>query len=187
MNFLKMVFAIDYIDKPNFLLQDKLTSWIQNEEHSDVEFEVEGTVLKAHKIILIGKNIILLYLPKLSRKFISAQSEVFHAMFQNAMIEQQSGVVKVEDISLETFQELLRYIYTEQIPKLDELAGELLAAAEKYQLDDLKERCERRLVFMTTVDNAVDMLQLADLYNADVLMQETLSFIKVKELVFQKQ
>ena len=102
-------------------------------------------------------------------------------MFQNEMIEQQSGVVKVEDISLDTFQELLRYIYTEQIPKLDELAGELLAAAEKYQLDDLKERCELQLASVTTVDNVVNMFFLADLYNADLLMQETLSFIKDKE------
>ena len=53
---MKVVFDIDYIDKPNFLLPGKLAPWIQNKEHADVEFEVEGEVLKAHKIILIGKN-----------------------------------------------------------------------------------------------------------------------------------
>ena len=102
-------------------------------------------------------------------------------MFQNEMIERQSGVVKVEDISLETFKELLRYIYTEQIPKINVLAGELLAAAEKYQIPDLKGRCELQLASVTTVYNAVDMFKLADLYNADVLMKELLSFIKDKE------
>ena len=121
------------------------------------------------------------YYPEIYRKLISAQSEVLYAMFQSEMIEQQSGVVKVEDISLETFQELLRYIYTEQIPKLDKLAHELLAAAEKYQIADLKGRCELQLASMTSVKNAVDMLQLADLYNADVLMKEALSFINDKE------
>ena len=60
MIFLKMVFEIDYIDKPNFLLQAKLAPWIQNQQHSDVEFEVEGQVLRGHKIILIGKNINIL-------------------------------------------------------------------------------------------------------------------------------
>ena len=52
-----MALSFVNIDKPNFLLPTKLTPWIQNEEHSDVEFEIEGKVLKAHKIILIGKFI----------------------------------------------------------------------------------------------------------------------------------
>ena len=115
------------------------------------------------------------------KKWLSAQSEVFHAMFKNEMIEQKSGVVKIGDITLETVQELLRYIYTEQIPKLDVLAFELLAAAEKYQLADLKERCERRLVSMTTLGKAVDMLNFAEKYNADTLMKETLNFITNKK------
>ena len=56
MNFLKVVFSINYIDKPNLLLPGKLAPWIQNQQHSDVEFEVEGQVLRGHKIILIGKK-----------------------------------------------------------------------------------------------------------------------------------
>ena len=97
------------------------------------------------------------------------------------MIEQKNGVVKIEDITLETFQELLRYMYTEQIPKLDVLAFELLAAAEKYQLADLKERCERQLASITTLDNAVDLLILADLHRADILMNDIFKFFKNKK------
>ena len=52
-----MVLTFACIDKPSFLLPGKLTRWVHNEELSDVEFEVEGKILKAHKIILIGKSI----------------------------------------------------------------------------------------------------------------------------------
>lgn len=54
------------------------------------------------------------------------------------MTEARSDRVVIDDIEPEVVKELLRFMYTDNAPNLDRMADELLAAADKYQLDRLK-------------------------------------------------
>jgi hypothetical protein len=57
------------------------------------------------------------------------------------------------------------------------LASELLAAAEKYQLDDLKDLCEEQLMASTEPGNALALLLLANRFRASALRQKAMEFV----------
>ena len=56
--------------------------------------------------------------------------------------------VKIEDIPPEVFNELLRFIYTGRSTSaaMETMAVQLLVAADKYLLDQLKSECEFHLL-----------------------------------------
>jgi hypothetical protein len=86
-------------------------------------------------------------------------------MFQNPMAEATTKKVEIKDLSPEIVEAMLLYIYTGDVPNLDELAVELLAAAEKYALEDLKGLCEQQLLSTLNMRNAVDHIFLADTFS----------------------
>jgi len=104
------VFKLD-----NCLAQD-YESLLKSGKASDVDLIFGDKHLKAHKAILI------------------ARSPIFAAMFEHDTIENRTGKVKIEDIDQETFEELLHYIYSGKIHKLDRFAMELYNAADKVCL-----------------------------------------------------
>ncbi|XP_071580452.1 speckle-type POZ protein-like [Temnothorax nylanderi] len=130
----------------------------ENSEFSDITVLVDGREIRAHKAIL------------------AAQSRVFSAMFKSEMIEKRTNV-KIEDMDFETVREMLQFIYTGKVEKLEK-SPDLLYAAEKYELKNLKVMCEKILGTRLTVENAAEILILADLYRADYLKAEALDIIK---------
>ena len=127
---------------------------------SDVLIQVEDTKFDAHKCLL------------------SARSSVFLAMFQSDFTETQTNTLKIEGIEPAVFKEVLRFIYTDEVEQLDELAVELLAAAERYMLNLLKSKCEAHLAEKISVENCDDLLLLADLYSAAGLKVMVLDFFR---------
>ena len=130
----------------------------------------EGKEFKCHKAILAGR------------------SPVFEAMFSHNMKEAQENKVTVEDIDGDTFEAMLFFMYSGKVKNLQEKAAELLAAAEKYQLMDLKQRCEESLSINLKVDNVLDVLVTAYLHNASSLQSLAMKFIgeNAKEVSAQK-
>ena len=61
---------------------------------------------------------------------------------------------------------MILYIYTGNTPNLNKLAGDLLGAAEQYQLEMLKNICEEKLCNSLEISNSVNHLILGDLYQA---------------------
>ena len=116
----------------------------ESRKHSDVTFNVGDSEFRAHKTILI------------------ARCPVFAAMFDHPTTEKFSGVIDIPDIIPHVFQELLRYIYTGQVPlmRMDEVAVELFAAADKYLLEKLKQECEVHLIKRMTPDNCIRVLAM---------------------------
>ena len=70
----------------------------------------------------------------------------------------------IKDIPSDVVAEMLLYIYTGNTPNLNKLAGDLLGAAEQYQLEMLKNICEEKLCSSLEIDNSVNHLILGDLY-----------------------
>ena len=72
--------------------------------------------------------------------------------------------MSIKDIPSEVVAEMLLYIYTGNTPNLNDLAGDLLGAAEQYQLEMLKNLCEEKLCSNLEISNSVNHLILGDLY-----------------------
>jgi len=103
------------------------------------------------------------------RNILSSRSPVFETMFSSDMKEASTGVVEIEDFTGATVKELVNYIYT-GCPASAK-PEELLRAAHKYLMEELKDWCVEQLCKVASVDNAVDHLVLAEVYEAPVLKE----------------
>ena len=84
---------------------------------------------------------------------------------------------EIREIEPDVFSEVLRFIYTDKVEKLDELASALMVAADKYMLDLLKTMCEESLARNVTLDNCCELLILAHLHSAQGLLKVLLDFV----------
>ncbi|XP_065205294.1 protein roadkill-like isoform X5 [Planococcus citri] len=143
-------------------LSEDLESSMKNPEFADVTLSVNGKNYPAHKFIL------------------AARSPVFAAMFRHEMMESQQSIVTIDDVKEEVMDEILKYIYTGKCENVDELGNELLEAADKYALDRLKIICGEMLLKTLTIDNASDVLVLADRRGMNDLKCEVIKFVVPK-------
>ena len=133
-----------------------------NKNFSDVKIISGNEEFHCHRIVL------------------SARSPVFEAMFRSDMIENNSEEVSIQDIDPEVVREILHFIYTgapSTETVMEEIGKELLGAAEMYQLDLLKNKCEEKLCSSLDVSNSVELLVLADLHQASKLRSMALSLV----------
>ncbi|XP_054581104.1 speckle-type POZ protein-like [Eptesicus fuscus] len=144
---------------PECQLADELGGLWENSWFTDCCFCVAGQEVQAHKAIL------------------AARSPVFRAMFGHAMEESKKNRVEIIDVEPGVFKEMMCFIYTGKAPNLDTMADGLLAAADKYVLERLKVMCEEALSSHLSVENAAEMLTLADLHSADQLKTQAVDFI----------
>ena len=143
--------------KPNLL--HKLYS---EGEFSDVKIHCDGKVFNCHKIILSG------------------QSEVFKNMLvENDFIESTSGKIEITDISATTMENLLFFIYHEDLDGT-KITGDLLVAANKYDVSDLVNYCVEFLGGNLSENNAVDVMTSAFLTEQEELFELAYKFIFFK-------
>lgn len=160
---------------------------LESGKFSDVTLCVEGEELPAHKAVL------------------AARSAVFETMFETECLETRSGKVHFEDISLDVFKQLLRYIYTGELENLRGAAGppgevrdghgedsddsdypgadgveaagdrvmELLIAADKYMVADLRALCQQRMAARLSRSGTARALGLCDVLRAAHLLDST--------------
>lgn len=138
---------------------DDLEGLLKSKCFCDVTFVLGEKKFHAHKAIL------------------AARSPVFAAMFESNMQEKQSNVVSVVDIDDKVMADILQFIYTGRIDNLRKTASNILPAADKYALEGLKDICEDAISKSLSVDNAAEILTLADCHNASKLKQDALNFI----------
>ena len=143
-------------------LSTHLDGLFNSMQFSDVIFKVRECEFPAHKNIL------------------AARSEVFAAMFQHLMEEQSTNLAKIEDIEPEVFNQLLRFIYTGrvQVDKLETMAARLFIAADKYLLDELKNKCENYLLRHMSPENCVVLLLTGDLQNPSMILMNAAKYFR---------
>jgi speckle-type POZ protein len=100
---------------------------------------------------------------------------VFASMFPND-IESKTNEVEIADVEPAVLKALLEFIYTGHCV-VTNVVEELFRASDKYDIKDLKEICEHELLEKITVDNAVHLLILSDLYQAKKLKESVTIFI----------
>ncbi|KAJ8669867.1 hypothetical protein QAD02_001126 [Eretmocerus hayati] len=59
-------------------------------------------------------------------------------MFEHDMTENEEGIVNIDDIDYDVMLEIVRYLYTGKIERIFHKTKELVVAADKYGLMDLK-------------------------------------------------
>lgn len=92
--------------------------------------------------------------------------------------ESQENVAKIDDIESTTMLELLRFIYCGKVENLEELDYELLIAANKYGINELKDICVSSLMENFEQVGFLKVFLLADLLDIDDLRDNVISYIK---------
>lgn len=105
------------------------------------------------------------------------RSPVFRAMFMNEMKEKQSGEVIVKNFKHCIMLELLNFIYTDKVQDLDSVAGELLIAADFYDLPELKEICIHSLERHVNFNNFAHSLFVAERFQIISIREAVLKFV----------
>ncbi|KAL7303408.1 hypothetical protein TKK_0004593 [Trichogramma kaykai] len=153
----------DQLNMNKVMVPNLKFDWVLLDENlSDIKLRTaSGKEIPAHKLML------------------ATASPVFKAMFTLDMLEKKSQSVNMIDISYEAAIEMLRYIYTGSIENGEfSLAMELLLVGEKYQLEGLKNKCEKILSLELSSENAVDILKVANKCNMSSLKKNAVDFIK---------
>ena len=132
-----------------------------------MEFEVGGKIFAAHKSVL------------------AARSAVFKEEFFGPTKEKDTSYVRISDMHPESFEALLHFMYTDSLPEMTMnslkdgavLAEDLLIAAGRYNLKDLKSLTENKLCSHVGVSTVLLMLAIAEQYQCCKLKKMCLGFI----------
>jgi len=147
---------------PPSTLSTDLGQGVNNPEFSDVQFQMDdGTILYAHKIILVTR------------------SNHFRAMFTHGLKESNQEKVEIKGVSPHAFLLLLYYIYTGSVKLLPTLVAELLEIADLFGEDRLKLIVQKYMGSHLDNQNVSDCFMLADRFNAKELRKIALNHILV--------
>ena len=95
------------------------------------------------------------------------------------MCESVSNRVSIEDLDAATFKQLLRYVYCGQLPDdLDKSPETFLPPAEKYDMQELKTACLATMIKTVKVENVVEYVVMAHLFQCPDLKSECLQRLK---------
>ena len=143
-------------------LINQFSKLLESQLMTDLKFIVKGREMAAHAAIL------------------ASASPVMAAMLEPGKFKEgQSKKVEIDDIEPEVFQQLLRYVYTGTAPELEDeaITEPLFLAADKYQMDEIKEHCEESLIRKLKLENAVRYLVMAHLHLAGRLLEGSIQFL----------
>uniref|UniRef100_A0A452Z240 BTB domain-containing protein n=1 Tax=Aegilops tauschii subsp. strangulata TaxID=200361 RepID=A0A452Z240_AEGTS len=133
--------------------------YVNSSTLSDVTFLVEGKRFYAHRIALL------------------ASSDAFRAMFDGGYREKDARDIEIPNIRWDVFELMMRFIYTGSVEVTNELAQDLLRAADQYLLEGLKRLCEYTIAQDVNLDNVSDMYDLSEAFHAMSLRHTCVLFI----------
>ncbi|XP_071125670.1 BTB/POZ domain-containing protein 6-like isoform X2 [Mytilus edulis] len=107
---------------------------------------------------------------------LALRSPVFKAMFYGSF-PQSEGDIRIDDISLNTFKELMKYLYTDYLQLTKKSVIPLLYAAQKYMIAGLISKCENYLQDSLAVKNACTLFSHANLFTMTKLRANALKCI----------
>lgn len=151
------------------LLRADLFMLLKNQKYTDVTFQVDNKIIKAHRLIL------------------AARSEYFDAMFNGNFSEENSNRFIITDTDADTFGAVLIYLYTAHVPNVESKAEKVFKAADKLLLKHLKKECGAFISKHINLANVLKNLELADLYYEPELKNKCLKFIKINHAEVIKQ
>jgi speckle-type POZ protein len=153
----------EYEAKGLKFIRNNLSKFLGNESFADIRFVFKDDQVPAHSAI------------------IAASSPVFAAMFEGERFkESQTRTVDIEDIDSRVFRKLLQFLYTGSSGSTkrdppDELQA-LFLAADKYQVEALREICEEYLICQLKIESVIPLLVWAHQYGAENLKYAAVAY-----------
>jgi speckle-type POZ protein len=113
-----------------------------------------------------------------AHSFILSRSKVFNAMLNaHNTKEAQQKTIKIEDISFEVLNEMIGFMYYEKAPRIEEMAIDLLIAADKYDVPGLVNKCIGCLSDDINKENFSKILITAEQMHIQFLKDAAINFI----------
>ena len=144
-------------------------------EYVDVKILCNGKTFKCHKNVL------------------SCQSEVFKTMIKNKAIEydlnknkslteKKTGIMKIEEnaFSSDVMEQMLYFVYHDKIKDAKMINTDLLLAANKFNIQGLLNECCKHFESTLSLQNALDILVLAETTNQKNLFDTASRFVGKK-------
>ncbi|KAL2517734.1 BTB/POZ and MATH domain-containing protein 2 [Abeliophyllum distichum] len=136
---------------------------LESLEESDVEFEVEGEIFAAHKLVL------------------AARSPVFKAQLFGAFKDQNKKCIRVEDMKAPVFKIWKKsFSLNSRWAKKTVMSQHLLSAADRYGLQRLRLLCDARIKENIAINTVASSLALAEQHNSQ-LKSVSIEFITQPE------
>ncbi|KAG9146770.1 hypothetical protein Leryth_005104 [Lithospermum erythrorhizon] len=112
------------------------------------------------------------------RAVLASRSPVFRSMFSHDLKEKELSTINISDMSIESCQAFLNYIYGNNENE-DFLTHRLalIQAADKYDISDLKEACHESLLEDIDTKNVLERLQNAHLYQLQELKLSCMRYL----------
>ena len=135
-----------------------------SKEMSDIQIKCGDKTFEAHQVIL------------------SSWSPVFRGMFQAEMKEKETKTVEIQDLDPDVMLEMLKFFYigscniSQKNPDPVNVMG-LLEAADRYQVDILKEKCEEVMISILDPTNCLRILDCADMFGAQDLKTRAMELV----------
>ena len=114
------------------------------------------------------------------RVIIAQSSSVFRAMLKfPESKEAKEGKVYIQDMNVATGKALLEFMYTGKSPSLGDVQSimDLTVAADKYDLEALKDKCVSALESKVVVDNAFNLMTFGVAHNLKGVIRKAASSI----------
>jgi len=137
-----------------------LNTFIQDETTKDFKIIIENREFPVHKFLLAARSPTLAEILK-----------------NNPEVENLNLV----DISVEIFDIILKFLYTDELPGDDGMNFlQLFAAAGKLKIEELKEFAARKIIEQINAENSLEILNLSNKYEHDELKLEAFNEIRAK-------
>lgn len=108
----------------------------------------DGTKVKSHKVVL------------------GTRCDYFKTMFECGFREHNQTLIPFPSIEREAFESVLEFMYAGETHLDSETVVEILTAADRLLLDDLKVKCEVVLAELLDEDNCNDLLDISERFSA---------------------
>lgn len=137
-------------------LKQDIEKFLANDDFKDFTVKIDDREFHVHKFIL------------------AARSPVINALMKQ---EPDADEISLIDISIESFEKILDYVYDDKFPN-DNFILETYAAAALLEIIELKEFTASRLITSLNNENALNIFTLADKYKSDDLKEMAFNQIK---------
>lgn len=146
-------------------VKEALFDLYQNKKFCDVTIQTKNSSFPVHKNVLCARSL------------------VFSAMFDADLKERRSGIIEILDLTDDTIQRMLMFMYSDTVKDLEwDSAMKLYFAANKYDIVHLRNQCAMFLKSNMNVSNVTDILVLADQHQDEDLKSASYDFILENDL-----
>lgn len=156
-------------------LESSMRELLEKGISSDIKIIVGDKTFLAHRCILCNR------------------SSVFTAMLSTCELEEhKTGVIRIRDFDSYVVEEMLHFIYTDQLKDpsaLAEIVEELFSISTIYQIPALLALSENALCEMITIESAIPLLLLGDSHGSMKIKEKAFHFIanNYSEVMQQKE